>query len=225
VAAAVDGRVLEGVEAVGKHLLLRFEGGIVVRSHLRMSGRWRVEPVGAPAWRGKPWLVLRASGWEATQWGGPELELGDRRTGALGPDLVAAGTDVGDVLRAVREADPRRLLGDALLDQRIVAGIGNMWLSESLWSARVSPWRALGDVRDAELRAVLEAAQRGMRSSVTGNRPARSVYRRARRPCPRCGSPIVARGLGDANRTAYSCPSCQPGGPPGRSEGFRPSAA
>jgi endonuclease-8 len=74
VTRAVAGRVLEAVESVGKHLVLRFEGGVVVRSHLRMSGRWRVQPVGS-ARAGRPWLVLRAGGWEATQWNGPVLSL------------------------------------------------------------------------------------------------------------------------------------------------------
>src|SRR3954453_10571510 len=91
VAAAVDGRRLEGVEAVGKHLLLRFEGGITIRSHLRMNGRWRVEPIGAQR-AGLPWLVLRADGLEATQWNGPVLTFDHRAVRRLGPDLLAEAT-------------------------------------------------------------------------------------------------------------------------------------
>ena len=91
VARAVDGRVLEHVGAVGKHLVLRFEGGVVVRSHLRMTGRWRVDPRGRVL-RGRPWLVLRGAAWEATQWNGPVLALGDVPSGRVGPDLLALET-------------------------------------------------------------------------------------------------------------------------------------
>jgi endonuclease-8 len=209
VARVVDGRVLESVEAVGKHLLLRFEGGVVVRSHLRMSGRWRVAPRGAPL-HGRPWLVLRGREWEATQWNGPVLSLEQRLLRRLGPDLLAPATEVGSVIRRMRRADTTVLVGEVLLDQRLVAGIGNMWLAESLWQARVSPWRRLGDVSDEELARALTWVQEAMRSSVAGVRPPRAVYRRPGRPCQRCGTPIESRGLGDANRTAYWCPSCQP---------------
>jgi len=211
VAGAVDGRVLESVEAVGKNLLLRFDGDVVVRSHLRMNGRWRVRPAGGAPWRGAPWLVLRTSRWEATQWNGPVLRLDDGRARALGPDLLASGTTIGVVLERLRAADPGRLLGDALVDQRLVAGIGNMWLAELLWHAQVSPWIRLGDVSDVELQRSLEWGRSAMRGAITGERPSRAVYRRAGRGCPRCGEPIRSRGLGDANRTAYWCPRCQPG--------------
>jgi endonuclease-8 len=209
VARAIDGRVLERVEAVGKHLLLRFEGGVVLRSHLRMSGRWHVGPRGRE-WRGRPWLVLRGGAWEATEWNGPILTLEERPVRALGPDLLADSTEVGDVVRRVR-GDPLRLVGEALVDQRVVAGIGNVWLAEALWHVRVSPWRRVEDVSDEELAAALRWAREAMLASVRGARPRRAAYRRLGRPCPRCGTPIESRGLGDANRTAYWCPACQPG--------------
>jgi endonuclease VIII len=208
VAREVDGRVLEGVEAVGKHLLLRFEGGVVLRSHLRMSGRWQVGPRGR-AWRGRPWLVLRGGEWEATEWNGPVLALEERPVRALGPDLLADSTEVDDVVRRLRSR-PSRLVGEALLDQRLVAGIGNMWLAECLWQARVSPWRRLDEVSDEELVAALGWVRDAMRASVRGVRPRRTAYRRAGRPCRRCGTPIESRGLGEANRRAYWCPGCQP---------------
>jgi endonuclease VIII len=228
VAAAVDGRVLESVDAVGKHLLLRFEGRTVLRSHLRMNGRWRVTPREAPV-RGKPWLVLRGSGWQATQWNGPVLALDTRPVARLGPDLLAEETDVGDVVLRLRAADPARLVGEALVDQRIVSGIGNMWLAESLWHECLSPWSTLEDVTDEELERVLVRARTAMRASVTGARPRKAVHRRAGRPCPRCGTPIASRGLGDANRTAYWCPRCQPtelriSDPPRGREQARPRA-
>ena len=222
VARAVDGRVLECVEAVGKNVLLHFDGGVVVRSHLRMRGRWRVRRVGDRAWQGSPWLILRGSEWEATQWNGPVLAVGRGSVGALGPDLLAAGTEPAEVVVRLRSVDQSRMVGDALVDQRVVAGIGNMWLAEALWHARVSPWSRLTAVGDGELGRTLEWARGAMSESVAGRRPRRAVYRRAGRGCPRCGEPILARGLGDANRTAYWCPACQRTGE-AEGEGFEPS--
>ena len=209
VARAVDGRVLEGVDAVGKHLLLRFEGGVVLRSHLRMNGRWRLDPRGRER-RGLPWLVLRGRELEATQWNGPVLALETRAVRRLGPDVIADGTEVTAVVARMRLADQSLLVGEALVDQRLVAGIGNMWLVEALWHARVSPWRRLSDVADDELTEALAWAREHMRAAVRGSRSPRSVYRRAGRPCPRCGTPVSSRGLGDMNRTAYWCGGCQP---------------
>lgn len=210
VAEAVDGRRLESVEVVGKHLLLRFDGDVVVRSHLRLSGRWEVHHAGA-ARTGRPWLVLRAEGIEATLWNGPVLELGEGPVRHLGPDLLADGADVAAIVSRLRRADPARLLGDVLLDQRLVAGIGNRWAAEALWQARLSPFLPLAEATDGELHAVLARARAAMRDAVSGARPLRSVHRRAGRPCPRCGASLRSRGLGDANRTAYWCPGCQRG--------------
>jgi endonuclease-8 len=104
---------------------------------------------------------------------------------------------------------PERELGDALLDQRLVAGIGNLWRAEALWEARVSPWRPLADVTDDELRAVLASAHRLMRTALDESRPPRQVYRRVGRPCPRCGVIVRSAPQGDHARTAYWCPGCQ----------------
>lgn len=209
VARAIDGRVLERVEAVGKNVLLHFDGGVVLRSHLRMNGRWRVRRRGDAPWRGSPWLILRGPEWEATQWNGPVLRLGSGTVRGLGPDLLADPTDPAALVERLRRVDQSRLVGDALVDQRIVAGIGNMWLAEALWHGQVSPWSRLTEVADEELRHVLGWAQDAMRAAVRGARPSRAVYRRAGRGCPRCGEAIHSRGLGDANRTAYWCPRCQ----------------
>ena len=208
VAEQLDGRRLEGVEAVGKNLLLSFEGGLVLRSHLRMSGRWTVRARGSGT-RGRPWLVLRGQGREAVLWGGPVLELHRRAVRRLGPDILARPPDFGAMVSRFRRGDQRRELGDALLDQRLVAGIGNVWKTEALWHAEVSPWRPLGETTDAELRAVLGQAADLMRSSVDTGREERAIYRKAGRPCPRCQAPIKSRGQGDANRTSYWCPACQ----------------
>jgi endonuclease VIII len=207
-AERLDGRRLEQVEAVGKNLLLRFEGGLVLRSHLRMKGRWRVERRGAVR-AGKPWLVLRGAEHEAVLWNGAVLELvGARGAPRLGPDILGEPPDYETMLARLR-TDAEREVGDALLDQRLVSGIGNLWKAEALWEARVSPWRRLGEVADSELRAVLGAAHTSMRTSVEGRRPARHVYRRAGRACPRCGSVVRSAPQGANARTAYWCPECQ----------------
>jgi endonuclease VIII len=214
VAERLDGRRLEAVEAVGKNLLLSFEGGLVLRSHLRMTGRWQVLERGAPR-RGKPWLVLAGAEREAVLWNGPVLELSARGTRRLGPDILAEPPDLAAIVANFRREHPGRDLGEALLDQRLVAGIGNVWRAEALWHARVSPWSRLGDVSDDELERVLGEAARLMRTALDGGRTERAVYRRAGRTCLRCGTPIRSRGQGDDNRIAYWCPACETGkGPP-----------
>jgi endonuclease VIII len=213
-AERLDGRVLEAVEAVGKNLLLRFEGGVTLRSHLRMTGRWRVYPRGTVSSSG-PWLVLRGREWEAAQYNGPVLTLADAaRVQRLGPDVLGDGFDVAQVARRVREGGGRRLLGEAVQDQRLVAGIGNMWMAEAAWAARVSPWLPVHDATDGELRSVLAEARRLMRDSLARRRLRREVYRRAGLPCRRCGSSIRSRGQGDDNRTAFWCAVCQRGPEP-----------
>ncbi len=188
-AERLDGRRLESVEAVGKNLLLSFEGGLVLRSHLRMRGRWQVRARDAKAWVGSPWLVLRGSKHEAVLWNGPVLELTGRAVRRLGPDILANAPDFARMVENLRREHPSRELGDALLDQRLVAGIGNLWKAEALWRVQVSPW-------------------------LGGGREERAIYRRAGRPCPRCGEPIHSRGQGDDNRMAYWCPRCQRGEEP-----------
>jgi endonuclease-8 len=209
VAERLDGRRLEGVEAVGKNLLLRFEGGLVLRSHLRMNGRWDVVERGA-ARHGKPWLVLTGAEREAVLWNGPVLELTARATRRLGPDILAEPPDLAAMVANLRREHGGRELGDALLDQRLVAGIGNLWKAEALWQAHLSPWLRLDDVTDEKLERVLTEAARLMQASVAHRNDRREVYRRTGRPCRRCGEPIRSRGQGDDNRTAYWCPRCQP---------------
>ena len=210
VAQRLDGRKLLGVEAVGKNLLLRFENGLVLRSHLRMTGRWQVLPRNGIR-RGTPWLVLRGAESEAVLWNGPVLELDESRVRSLGPDILADPPDLDAMLAKLRGADSRTTVGEALLDQRLVAGIGNLWRAEALWRAQISPWRRLGELQDDELRTALGEAARLMRGSLDSGLKVRAVYRRAGRPCPRCGSEIRSRGQGDQNRIAYWCPQCQGG--------------
>jgi endonuclease-8 len=178
-----------------------------------MNGRWRVDVRGARR-VGKPWLVLRGDAHEAVLWNGPVLELvrDPRRLARLGPDILERPPDLERMLERFRSAPQACEVGDALLDQRLVAGIGNMWKAEALWETRVSPWRTLADVGDTELLAVLDAAARMMRAGLDGARPLRRVYRHAGRPCSRCGATIRSYPQGDDARTAYWCPHCQEGG-------------
>jgi len=135
----------------------------------------------------------------------------DRRIAGLGPDVLADEFDEATFLRRLREDDQSRGIGDALLDQRNVAGIGNVWKSESCFEAEIDPWRRVGEVTDDEARLVAATAVRLMRSSLDkgGHPRGLRVYERAGRQCPRCGDPIRARRQGDDNRTTYWCPSCQ----------------
>ena len=202
----LDGRRLERVEAVGKNLLLTFEGGLVLRSHLRMRGRWRL---GRPGGRrvGVPWLVLRGREVEAILWNGPVLSIGRGAVDRLGPDIMADPPDLEAMLARFRSTDQTREIGVAVLDQRLVAGIGNVWKSESLWLARLSPWSRLADLGDDDLRRVLHEASVAMQSG----RSRRAAYRRTGRPCRRCGEAIRSRRQGDDARTTYWCPGCQAG--------------
>src|SRR6185436_6015866 len=198
VAERLDGRRLESVAAVGKNLVLRFEGGVVLRSHLRMSGRWAVRPRGEER-AGRPWLVLRGARAEGVLWNGPVLELHTRALARLGPDILASPPDLDAMLARIRRADGSRWLGEVLQDQSLVAGIGNMWMAESLWRARISPWLLLGGVPEPERRRALETAAALMRAAVdAGREPRKEVHSRAGRACRRCGTPIRARGQGDA---------------------------
>jgi endonuclease-8 len=206
IAERIDGRRLERVEARGKNLLLTFEGGLVVRSHLRMHGRWLVQPLGRPV-LGRPWLVLRAGGWQAVQRNGPILELGTARLARLGPDVMDDPPDLEAMLERFRKTAQRRELGDALLDQSLVAGIGNKWKAEALFQASLSPWLRLREVDDERLANVLSTASMLMRGPPRRN----LVYRRVGRPCARCGAPIRSRPQGEHARMAYWCQRCQAG--------------
>ena len=208
IAERLDGKELLSVEAVGKNLLLRFEGDVVLRSHLRMNGRWRLDPRGTQR-VGRPWLVLRGERHEGVLWNGPVLELvAKRHKLRLGPDILDRPADVDSMLANLR-TQPLRQIGDALLDQRLVAGIGNMWKAEALWAARISPWARVDELTDDELRATLEHAARLMHARLDGVPPRHAVYRR--RVCPNCGGRIATRGQGEDNRTTYWCPQCQGG--------------
>ena len=213
----LDGRVVQRVDAYGKHLFLRFEGGLVIHSHLRMTGKWRVRDA---HWQppGNTWLLLARQDMLVAQINGPVLELMtasrarfDRRLAQLGPDILAPELDEAAFLRRLREDDPTRPIGDALIDQRVIAGIGNIWKCEGCFEVGIDPWRRTGEVSDEEALAIVRATRTRMQESVREGMHERfkTVYGTAGATCPRCGATIRARGQGEGNRTTYWCPGCQ----------------
>jgi endonuclease-8 len=215
----LDGRAVRAVDARGKHLFIRFEGDLTLHSHLRMTGQWGVYRHGQ-RWRRsarRAWLVIRTDSHEVVEFDGPVLELMtesrtrfERRLAALGPDVLAPELDERGFLVRLRQDDQTRGFGDALLDQRNIAGIGNMWKAEGCFLAGLDPWRRVGEVSDDEALAVVRAVRPLMAESAAGRfRGPRFVYDRAGLPCRRCDTPIRARGQGDDNRTTFWCPVCQ----------------
>jgi endonuclease VIII len=212
----LDGHCLEAVASRGKHLLLRFED-VTLHSHLGMTGSWHLYRRGAP-WRkrrGAAWIVISGEDWEAVQFGGPTLRLlstgsiaRDPLLARLGPDILSADLDLEQAVRSLR-AGSDRSLGDVLLDQGRLAGIGNIFKSEACFVARLDPWARTADLTDLELERVLSAARNLMSRALTDGRAERAVYRRAGRPCRACDHTIAVAKQGDSNRSTYWCPHCQ----------------
>ncbi|MER7153164.1 Fpg/Nei family DNA glycosylase [Streptomyces lydicus] len=230
--ATVDlvGRGVLEVASRGKHLLTRFEGGLTLHSHLRMDGAWKIYRPDE-RWRGGPSHQIRAilgtSGHTAVGYRLPVLDLlrtddEPRVVGHLGPDLLGPDWDPEEALRRLL-ADPARPLGEALLDQRNLAGIGNVFKSELCFLLRASPWLPLGELPEparapALAKKLLEAnKRRPARTTTPSARPDRRlwVYGRAGRPCLRCGTTVCAADQDPTaeERVTYWCPACQPGQP------------
>jgi endonuclease-8 len=209
----------------GKHLLLRVEGDITVHTHLRMDGSWRVRPASEPVPAShRVRLVLANDAWQAVGYQLGVVEVlrttqEEQVTGHLGPDLLGPGWDPDEAVRRLRAA-PGRAIGEALLDQRNLAGIGNLYKSEVLFLRGVSPWRPAGDVADPAAlvslaRRLLNANKDRVGQVTTGiwRRGEETwVYGRAGRPCRRCGTLIKTAGQGSdpEERVTFWCPHCQP---------------
>ena len=223
------GERIEKVEARGKHLLIHFERGLVLRTHLRMSGSWHVYRE-RERWK-KPAYLARAvvgsdSGWVGVCFQAPVVETYHERgtepapLAGLGPDLCLPETLGDDVLddivqRTDRLAAPGVTVGEALLDQRIAAGAGNVYKSEACFAVGLDPLTPLADVPVSKRRELWAVAARQLQSNVdrSGRRthPAGlAVYGRRGQPCHRCGSPIRMARQGDQARSTYWCPTCQP---------------
>jgi endonuclease-8 len=217
-ASELDGRTLESVESRGKHLLLHFDGSLALHSHLGMRGMWHVYADGE-RWRRparQAWIALAGESAEAVNFGGSTMRIAreaqlrrDPRLARLGPDLLGDDFDATVAVARIRGTRPELELGDALLGQRLIAGIGNIFKSEGCFAAQLDPHRSLGSLSDAELVSVLETTRALMLEATETGRQPGNVYRKAGRPCPRCGTPILSRAQGDSARTTYWCPDCQ----------------
>jgi endonuclease-8 len=208
------GRTLAGADAFGKHLLIHLSGDRVVHSHLGINGRFRVEAGAVPPPRPAPWLLLAGDGRFAVQIGAKILRIvsesrarNDPLLARLGPDPLRPGFELDAAAQRLRAMGAGGPVGEALLDQEIVAGIGNAISNGACFAARVSPWRAVEELSQEDARRLIGESQRIMRVAVeTGRRPP-SVYGSVRRGCPRCGGRVSVRGQGDANRATYWCPT------------------
>ncbi len=229
--ALLTGDRVTAAEAVGKHHLLRFASGRVLHSHLMMSGVWRLMPVGRPPRPGGMMLALWTSSHVAALYRCPNvrlLEPGEplpRGLRATGPDLLDDAVDpAAATTAALARLEPTREVGEALMDQRVVAGIGNVYKSETCFLTGIDPWRPVGGLTADEAAALGAEAARLLALGVSDRGPIRTwrppdappwarertwVYNRRGRPCRRCGTRIRSRGQGDANRTTYWCPTCQ----------------
>ena len=222
------GRTIERVFARGKHLLMTFSGDLVLRTHMRMNGSWHIYRPGE-RWqrpRHDMRIVIRTEAFEAVAFSVPVAEF---QTAAeierepvlreLGPDPLAEDFDAAEAVRRIATRGDMEI-ADALLEQRAIAGLGNVLKSEVLFVCRVNPFVRVADVGPDDIATLVAKAQRLMRvSAVTGVRqttgrdnPAARlwVYGRAGQPCRRCGTPVSRAKQGPDARSTYWCPRCQP---------------
>ncbi|GAB3916551.1 putative endonuclease 8 2 [Microlunatus endophyticus] len=228
--ATVDLTGISVTEVVsrGKHLLARFDNDLTLHSHMQMDGAWRVFADGR-RWSGGPTYEIRAilgvTGSAAVGYRLPVLELiktarEPEVVGHLGPDLLGPDWDLAEAVRRLR-SQPDRTIGEALLDQRNLAGIGTVYRAEILFLQGINPRKPVGDVRDLgrlcdRVRQIMIRNRTGFEQNTTGDpRPGRShwVYGRSGRECRRCGTPIRVEEFGPQGqeRLSYWCPHCQPG--------------
>ena len=224
----LEGTTVASVEARGKHLLIGFDNGLSLRSHLRMSGSWhRYRP--GESWR-RPTrqasAIIETAESVAVAFNTPVVELLDAAQlsrsvplTSLGPDLLSRSFDADEALRRLRERNEEQL-GNALLDQRAVAGIGNVYKSEIAFLEGLDPWAPVRSFEDDELTAVLATARRLLQANTGGGARVTTgsdrrgqglwVYGRTGRPCRRCGTLIEGGRQGELARLTFWCPRCQP---------------
>jgi endonuclease-8 len=230
-------RTVESVSASGKHLLMRFSGELVLRTHMRMNGSWHIYRP-REAWqrpRRDMRIVVATADFVAVGFNIPVAEIFAARDLArhdelrrLGPDLLAADFDEAEALRRIK-ARPADAIADVLLNQRVMAGIGNVYKSEVLFACRVNPFTTAGNVGDVGLGCLVTTARRlllanvqtslapmttytGYRRTTNRDNPSERlwVYGRAGKPCRRCGSAVRIDKQGTDARLTYWCPACQP---------------
>ena len=233
----IAGRTVESVTSVGKHQLMRFSGDLVLRTHMRMNGSWHLYRPGE-RWqrpRSAMRVLVETPDFVAVGFDVPDAELvagrdlaRNRQLRHLGPDLLGA-FDEAEAERRIR-ARSDAPIGEVLLDQRVLAGVGNVFKSEILFLAGVHPSRPVSALSDDELRAILSWSRKLLAANVTDSagggivtffghrrttrrsRPEESlwVYSRSGEPCRRCGAPIAYAKQGSDARVTYWCPVCQP---------------
>lgn len=226
--ARLMGRTVERVEARAKHILIHLDSGDVVHTHMRMDGSWHVYRPGAK-WRKPGWqarLVLEAGDRLAVCFNAPVVELltaadlaAHPSISRLGPDVLVDPFDPAEVRRRAAARPPGTPIGELLLDQQVVSGIGNIYRCEALFACRVDPWAPWPSLGADALDRLLTTAARLMRANLApaqgfdrdfGAGPGRpAVYGRAGRPCPRCGTAVTAALLGRQPRQVWWCPTCQ----------------
>ena len=226
------GTVVLGAEARGKHCLVHFDDGRSLHTHMRMTGSWHLYRPGE-RWRKKAaaarvWLEVAPAGdrtgWVAVCFAAPVVDLVDRAdegrpgvdpTAHLGPDLSGAGADLDEATaRLGRLSTPDREIGDALLDQRIANGVGNVYKSEVCFACDLDPFTPLHEIDAPLRRRLIETSSRLLQANL--HHSARitveggvAVYGRRDEPCRRCGTPIAWRPQGPQARGTYWCPTCQ----------------
>ena len=209
------GRTIERVVAAGKHLIIDFSGDLHLRSHMRMNGEWHIYRPGERWWRPRRDMrvVIETADFVAVGFNIPVAELLtgrelERELHAQGPDLLG-DFDVNEAIRRAREHAGEEI-ANVLLNQRVAAGIGNIWKSESLFARGVNPFKSVKDIDDATLDRIFLAARALLKQSTTGQRPPLNVYSRGGQPCRKCGTAIESRKQGPDARLTYWCPRCQP---------------
>jgi endonuclease-8 len=224
----IVGATCTGARAKGKNLIISFDNGLALRGHLRMYGTWHIYAPGAP-WT-KPQrearLVLEAANVVVVNFSAPVIELLEERAlefhrpiASLGPNLLDEEFDVDEAIRRFRDpAIASTTIGDAIMDQQIMAGVGNIWKHETLFRCGLNPWRRIGELDDGTVRAIVAIA-RNLLLASTGQlfengrkvpRPSMFVYMRASLPCRKCFTRIRSAPQGRDIRSTAWCPNCQP---------------
>lgn len=203
------GRTIELVHAAGKHLVIDLGGDLHLRTHMRMSGAWHIYRPGERWWRPRREMriVIETADFVAVGFNIPDAEFSTDVLRDLGPDLLGEKFDSDEALRRMKQ-HPREEIGNVLLNQRVMAGVGNIWKSETLFRCGVDPFRHVADIDDATLARLIATARKLLQVSAKSGGE-RFVYQRRGEPCRKCGTAIEYRRQGADARGTYWCPRCQ----------------
>ena len=240
--APLVGRTVERVESRGKWCLVYFSGDLILVTHMLMSGSWHLYRTGERWWMGKERMrvAIRVADWEAVAFNVPVVEFHTARSlernsqvPKLGPDVLAEEFTVEagvERMRSYGESYPDAEVAVVLLNQRVLAGLGNVYKSEVAFAAGVNPFRAMRTITAREMEVMVDKSQQWMKANVldgsgdgivtyAGNRRTTGrmdredrlwVYGRQGQECRRCGATVMMRKQGEQARSTYWCPECQP---------------